>query len=101
MSHLPTRVSSHDMLQGSNVDRDSQNFVVCPSYLMLQVFQPCISLHIIHGSQIQKCCSWYPRDARHTLACQRAYSLSKTPSRFYEKHEILYYSYMDKIHFST
>ena len=45
--------------------------------------------------------SWYPRDARHMLACQRAYSLSKTPSRFYEKNEILYYSYMDKIQFST
>ena len=45
--------------------------------------------------------SWYPRDSRHMLACQRAYSLSKTPSRFYEKNEILYYSYMDEIHFST
>ena len=45
--------------------------------------------------------SWYPRDSRHMLACQRAYSLSKTPSRFYEKNEILYYSYMDKVHFST
>ena len=45
--------------------------------------------------------SWYPRDAHHTLACQRAYSLSKTPSRFYEKNQILYYSYMDEIHFST
>ena len=48
-------VSSHDMLQGSNVDRDSQNFIVYPSYLMLQVFQPCISLHIIHDSQIIQC----------------------------------------------
>ena len=45
--------------------------------------------------------SWYPRDSHHMLACQRAYSLSKTPSRFYEKNEILYYSYMDEIHFST
>ena len=45
--------------------------------------------------------SWYPRDARHTLACQRAYSLSKMPSRFYEKNEILYYSYMEEIRFST
>ena len=89
------------MLKGVHVARVSQNFIVCPSYLMLQVFQPCISLHIIHGSQIQKWCSWYPRDARHTLACQRAYSLSKTPSRFYEKNEILYYSYMAKIQFST
>ena len=44
---------------------------------------------------------WYPRDSHHMLACQRAYSLSKTPSRFYEKNEILYYSYMDKIQFST
>ena len=45
--------------------------------------------------------SWYPRDLHHMLACQRAYSLSKTPSRFYEKNEILYYSYMDIIQFST
>ena len=45
--------------------------------------------------------SWYPRDSHHMLACQRAYSLSKTPSRFYEKNEILYYSYMGKIPFST
>ena len=43
------------MLQGSNMDRDSQNCIVCPNYLMLQVYQPCISLYIIHGSQIQKC----------------------------------------------
>ena len=55
MGHLPTLVSSHDMLQGSNMDRDSQNCIVCPNYLMLQVYQPCISLYIIHGSQIQKC----------------------------------------------
>ena len=33
----------------------SQNFIVCPSYLLLQVCQPCISLHIIASSQIQKC----------------------------------------------
>ena len=71
---------------------------------MLQVCQPCISLHITHSSQIQKCTviwSWYLRDAHRTLACQHPYSLSKTPSRFYEKIEILYYSYMDDIHFST
>ena len=43
------------MLQGVHMDRTSQNFTVCPSYLMLQVCQPCISLHIDHGSQIQKC----------------------------------------------
>ena len=43
------------MLQGVHVARVSQNFIVCPSYLMLQVCQPCISLHITHSSQIQKC----------------------------------------------
>ena len=26
------------MLKGLNVDRDSQNFIVCPSCLMLQIF---------------------------------------------------------------
>ena len=51
----PTLVSSHDMLLGVHKNRTSQNFVVCPGYLMLQVFQPCNSLHIIHSSQIQKC----------------------------------------------
>ena len=40
---------------GVHVARVSQNFIVCPSYLMLQVCQPCISLHITHSSQIQKC----------------------------------------------
>ena len=55
----------------------------------------------LSSSKVHCRCSWYPRDSRHTLACQRAYSLSKTPSRFYEKYEILYYSYMDNIHFST
>ena len=55
MSHLPTLVSSHGMLQGVPVDRISQSFIVCPIYLMLQVCQPCISLRIIHGSQVQKC----------------------------------------------
>ena len=49
----PTLVSSHDMLQGVHTDRASQNFVVCPSYLMLQVCQPWISLHIIHSSQFK------------------------------------------------
>ena len=48
-------VSSHDMLLGVHKNRTSQNFIVCPSYLMLQVFQPCIFLRIIHSSQIQKC----------------------------------------------
>ena len=38
--------------------------------------------------------SWYPRDSHHMLACQRAYSLSKTPSRFFEKYENLSYSYV-------
>ena len=33
----------------------SQNFIVCPSHLLLQICQPCISLHIIVSSQIQKC----------------------------------------------
>ena len=42
--------------------------------------------------------TWY---TRYTLACQRAYSLSKTPSRFFEKYENLYYSYVDEIQFST
>ena len=51
----PTLVSSHDMLQGVHTDRASQNAIVCPSYLMHQVCQPCISLHIIHSSEIQKC----------------------------------------------
>ena len=55
----------------------------------------------LSSSKVHCRCSWYPRDSRHTLACQRAYSLSKTPSRFYERNEILYYSYMDKIQFST
>ena len=55
----------------------------------------------LSNSKVHGCWSWYPRDARGTLACQRAYSLSKTPSRFHEKNEILYYSYMGKIHFST
>ena len=45
--------------------------------------------------------SWYPKDARHTLAWKQAYSLSKTPSRFCGKNENLYYSYMEEIHFST
>jgi hypothetical protein len=35
--------------------------------------------------KVHCCWSWYPRDARHMLPCQRAYSLSKTPSKFYEK----------------
>ena len=48
------------------------------------------------NSKVHCCWSWYPRDSHHLLACKRAYSLSKTPSRFYEKNEILYYSYMDK-----
>ena len=39
----------------------------------------------LSNSKVHGCWSWYPRDARGTLACQRAYSLSKTPSRFYEK----------------
>ena len=51
----PTLVSSHDILEGVHTDRAGQNFIVCPSYLMLQVCQPCISLHIICSSQIQKC----------------------------------------------
>ena len=51
----PTLVSSHDMLQGVPTDRPSQNFTVCPSYLTLQVCRPCVSLRIIHRSQIQKC----------------------------------------------
>ena len=55
MGHCPTLVSSHDKLQGVHTDRSSENSIVCPSYLMLQVCQPCISLHIIHSSQIQKC----------------------------------------------
>ena len=54
MSHLPTLVSSYGMLKGVHVARVSQNFIGCPIYLTLQVCQPCISLHIIHGSQIQK-----------------------------------------------
>ena len=37
----------------------------------------------------------------YTLVRQRVYSLSKTPSRFFENHDILYYSYMDKFQFST
>ena len=38
MGHVLTLVSSHGMLKGLNVDRDSQNFIVCPSCLMLQIF---------------------------------------------------------------
>ena len=53
--HCPTLVSSHDVLRGVHMDRASQNFIGCPSYLMPQLCQPCISLHIIHSSQIQKC----------------------------------------------
>ena len=51
----PTLVSSHDMLQRVPTDRASQNFIVCPSDLTLQVYRPCVSLRIIHSSQIQKC----------------------------------------------
>jgi hypothetical protein len=54
LGHLPTLVSSHRMLQGMHMARDSQNFIVRPSCLLLQICQPCISLHIIHGSHIQK-----------------------------------------------
>ena len=53
--HRPTLVSSHGVLRGVHMDRASQNFIGCPSYLMPQLCQPCISLHIIHSSQIQKC----------------------------------------------
>ena len=42
-----------------------------------------------------------PKDAHYILAYQHVYSLSKTPSRFFEKHDILYYSYMGKFQFST
>ena len=69
---------------------------------MFQVCQLCISLHIIHSSQIEKCIViGLDIPGTHTTRslCQRAYSLSKTPSRFYEKIEILYYSYMDKFSF--
>ena len=55
LGHHSTLVSSHDMLQGVPTDRPSQNFTVCPSYLTLKVCRPCVSLRIIHRSQIQKC----------------------------------------------
>ena len=55
LGDCPILISFHDMLPGVHTDRTSQNFIVCPSYLLLQVCQPCISFHIIHSSQIQKC----------------------------------------------
>ena len=55
LGDLPTLASSHDMLPGVPTDRASQKFIFCPSYLTLQVCRPCVSLRIIHSSQIQKC----------------------------------------------
>ena len=104
MSHLPTLVSSHGMLQGVHVARVSQNFVVCPIYLMLQVCQPCISLHIIHRSKIQKCtvvgCGIPELHTTRWLASVLIVFLKRL-ANFMKKNEILYYSYMDKIQFST
>ena len=104
MGHLPTPVSSHGMLQGVHVARVSQNFNVCPIYLMLQVCQPFISLHIIHGSQIQKCTVVGRGIPGMHVARWLASVLIvflKRLADFVEKNEILYYSYMGKIHFST
>ena len=104
MSHLPTLVSSHGMLQGVHVARVSQNFIVCPIYLMLQGCQPCISLYIIHGSQIQKCIVISPSipkmHATRWLGSKLIVFLKRLAD-FVEKNENLYYSYMEEIHFST
>ena len=54
LGDCPILVSSHDMLPGVHTDRTSQNFIVCPSYLMRQGRHPCISLRTIHSSKIQK-----------------------------------------------
>ena len=51
----PTLVSSYDMLQGVPTDRASQKFIMYPCYLTLEVCRTCVSLRIIHSSQIQKC----------------------------------------------
>ena len=100
----PTLVSSHDMLQGVPTDRPSQNFTVCPSYLTLQVCRPCVSLRIIHRSQIQKCTAiGLGIPEMHTtrwIASVLIVFLERLAD-FMKKNEILYYSYMDKIQFST
>ena len=104
MGHLPTLASSHDMRQGVHVARVSQIFIVCPIYLMLQVCQPCISLHIIHSSQIQKCTvigfGIPGMHATRWLASVLIVFLKRLAD-FMKKNEILYYSYMDNIQFST
>ena len=104
MGHLPTLVSSHGMLQGVHVARVSQIFIVCPIYLMLQVCQPCISLHIIRSSQIQKCTviglSIPEMHTTRWLVSVLIVFLERLAD-FMKKNEILYYSYMDKIQFST
>ena len=104
MGHLlPTLVSSHGMLQGVHVARVSQILIVCPIYLMLQVCQPCISLHIIHGSQIQKCTvvgRGIPgMHATRWLASVLIVFLKSLADLL--TNEMLYYSYMDEMHFST
>ena len=68
--------------------------------LILQAFQLYIALHIIQALSFKSFLSLVLEvHAHHTLACQCAYSLSKTPSRFYQKSKILYYSYVKNISF--
>ena len=70
--------------------------------LILQAFQLYIALHIIQALSFKSFPSLVLEvHAHHTLACQFAYGLSKTPSRFYQKKEILYYSHVKKHQFST
>ena len=70
--------------------------------LILQAFQLYIALHIIQALPFKSFLSLVLEvHTHHTLACQCAYSLSKTPSKFYQKREILYYSYVKKHQFST
>ena len=70
---------------------------------VLQVCQPCISLHIIHGSQIQK----FTAVGRGILGMHATCWLASVLIVFLKRladlttNELLYYSYMDKIHFST
>ena len=70
--------------------------------LILQAFQLYIALHIIQALSLKSFLSLVLEvHTHHTLACQCAYSLSKMPSRFYQKKENVYYSYVRKHQFST
>ena len=89
-----------------HMDGDNQNLIINLSHWVFKEVRHIVmhyAFYIIFAScaNVYHYCLESHRGTSYTLACQCAYSLSKTPSRFFGINEVLYYSYMGTYHFST